>query len=54
MKNDRRSNHEKAPLCAAFVKQMRAVFGEEEVTALYVREGEVEIGRALVEPRRNS
>jgi hypothetical protein len=30
------SNHAKAPLCAAFVEAMRAVFGE--VVVLYVRE----------------
>ena len=35
-------NHEQAPLCAAFVKGMREVFGE--VTVLYVKEGEVELG----------
>jgi hypothetical protein len=36
------SNHEKAPLSAAFVKQMRQVFGQ--VSVLYVKEGEVELG----------
>jgi hypothetical protein len=35
-------NHEKAPVCAAFVKDMREVFGE--VTVLYVKEGTVELG----------
>ena len=29
-------NHEKAPICAAFVKEMRAVFGD--VKVLYVEE----------------
>lgn len=33
------SNHAKAPKCAAFVKNMREVFGDVEV--LWVSEGEV-------------
>lgn len=36
------SNHEKAPLCAEFVKQFREVFGE--VKVLYVEEGDVKLG----------
>jgi hypothetical protein len=39
------SNREKAPHCAAFVKAMREVFGEEHVQVLYVKEGDVELGR---------
>jgi hypothetical protein len=35
-------NHEKAPISAAFVKQMREVFGE--VTVLCVRENDVVLG----------
>ena len=35
-------NHEKAPVCAAFVKSMREVFGE--ITVLYVEEGPVKLG----------
>ena len=38
----REQNHARAPLCAAFVKAMREVFGE--VKVLYVREGDVLIG----------
>jgi hypothetical protein len=37
-------NHEKAPLSAEFVKQMREVFGEDQVTVLYVEEGDVKLG----------
>jgi hypothetical protein len=37
-------NHEKAPKSAEFVKQMREVFGEDQVTVLYVEEGEVKLG----------
>jgi hypothetical protein len=35
-------NHEKAPICAAWVKQMREVFGE--VKVLWVREGDFRMG----------
>lgn len=35
------SNHAKAPVCAAFVKAMRAVFGEDQVTVVYVKENGV-------------
>ncbi len=38
------SNHDKAPICAAFVKEMREVFGEDQVKVTYVKEGELEIG----------
>lgn len=44
MKNDRTSNHEKAPICAAFVKEMREVFGE-DVAVTWVKEGDFEIGQ---------
>ena len=37
-------NQEKAPMCAQFVEDMREVFGVEQVTVLYVKEGEVELG----------
>jgi hypothetical protein len=37
-------NHEKAPKSAEFVKQMREVFGADQVTVLYVEEGEVKLG----------
>lgn len=43
MSADKTSNHDKAPECAAFVKEMREVFGE-DVKVLYVKEGELEIG----------
>lgn len=39
------SNHKKAPLCAAFVKEMRKAFGAENVEVLYVKEGDVELGK---------
>jgi hypothetical protein len=37
-------NHDKAPLCAAFVKVMREAF-DEDVKVLYVKEGDVELGQ---------
>jgi hypothetical protein len=37
-------NHDKAPLCAAFVEEMREVFGD-DVKVLYVKEGDVELGQ---------
>jgi hypothetical protein len=37
------TNHEKAPMCAEFVKAMREAFGQ--ITVLYVEEGEVKIGK---------
>ena len=40
-------NHEKAPLCAEFVNQMREVFGPDQVNVLGVKEGSVNIGRLL-------
>jgi hypothetical protein len=42
MKTVRTSNHERAPICAAFVKEMREVFGE--VKVLWVKEGDFEMG----------
>jgi hypothetical protein len=36
------ANHKLAPICAAWVKEMREVFGE--VKVLYVKEGDLEIG----------
>jgi len=39
------SNHAKAPICAAFVGNMRKHFGEDQITVLYVREGSFELGR---------
>ena len=35
-------NQAKAPICAAFVEEMREVFGD--VKVLYVKEGDVELG----------
>ncbi len=43
-------NHAKAPICAAFVKLMREVFGE-DVKVLYVKEGKVLIGEPQVQVR---
>lgn len=37
------SNHEKAPICAAFVKLMRELFGP-DVKVLWVKEGDFEMG----------
>lgn len=37
-------NRQKAPLCAAFVAELREVFGADQVKVLYVKEGEVMLG----------
>ena len=39
--------HAKAPLCAAFVSAVREAFGEENVKADWVREGEVSLGKIV-------
>jgi hypothetical protein len=39
------ANQSKAPICAAFVEEMREVFGADQVKVLYVKEGEVDIGQ---------
>lgn len=44
MTQAKRSNHERAPLSAAFVKAMREAFGDDQVKVVYVREGDVKIG----------
>jgi hypothetical protein len=36
------SNHDRAPLCAAFVKAMRETFGE--ISVLYVSENGLQLG----------
>ncbi len=38
------SNHDKAPICAAFVKSMRKALGEDQVKVLWVKEGDFELG----------
>lgn len=38
------SNHAKAPKAAAFVQQMREVFGADQVTVEYVNEGNFRLG----------
>ena len=42
MNKAKSSNQEKAPECAAFVEQMRAVFGD--VKVLYVKEKDFTLG----------
>lgn len=37
-------NRVQAPICAAFVKEMREVFGADQVIVLMVREGDVRLG----------
>ena len=49
MKKPSASNHERAPHCAAFVKAMREAFGEDQVTVLWVREGDFRLGEKLDE-----
>jgi hypothetical protein len=44
MKNQSRSNQEKAPICAKFVEDMREAFGVENVKVVYVEEGEIKLG----------
>jgi hypothetical protein len=46
MKSQSASNHERAPICAAWVKQMREVFGD-DVKVLWVSEGDFVIGQPL-------
>jgi hypothetical protein len=41
--NSKQTNQQRAPISAAFVEEMRRVFGE--VKVLYVKEGNFEIGR---------
>lgn len=43
MKNQSASNHDKAPICAAWVKEMRELFGD--VKVLWVKEGDFEMGQ---------
>jgi len=40
------SNHQKAPICAEFVKQMREVFGQDQVKVTFVKEGSVQLGES--------
>jgi len=42
------SNHSQAPLCAAFVEEMRKVFGADQVIVLWVKEGDFELGNQLL------
>ena len=50
MSKAKSSNWEKAPQCAKFVKDMRAVFGD-DVKVLYVKEGSLELGEST-DPNR--
>jgi hypothetical protein len=42
------ANHKLAPICAAWVKEMRELFGE-DVKVIYVKEGDFEIGEPVRE-----
>jgi hypothetical protein len=44
MASTSKKNHEKAPLCAGFVKDMREVFGADQIEVQIVSEGEVQLG----------
>lgn len=44
MSSAKTSNQSKAPICAVFVEEMRRIFGEDQVTVLWVKEGDFEIG----------
>ena len=37
-------------MCAQFVEDMRVVFGADQVTVLYVEEGEVKLGEFVEAP----
>jgi hypothetical protein len=47
MTTAKRSNQERAPQCAAFVEALRTAFGADQVKVLYVREGEVQMGKPI-------
>ena len=42
-------NHSRAPLCAAFVKEMRETFGADQIIVVWVREGSVSLGEKYEE-----
>jgi hypothetical protein len=42
-------NHERAPNSAAFVEKMREVFGADQVTVIWVKEGDLELGAETVD-----
>jgi hypothetical protein len=48
----RSDNHKLAPICAAWVKEMREVFGE-DVKVLYVKEGDFEMGEPVLDNGRD-
>lgn len=43
-------NQKRAPICAAFVEEMRKAFGKDQVKVNYVKEGDLEIGAKADEP----
>jgi hypothetical protein len=45
-KISKKENQEKAPVCAAFVEEMREVFGADQVKVLWVKEGDFEVGQS--------
>jgi hypothetical protein len=47
----RSDNHKLAPICAAWVKEMREVFGD--VKVLYVKEGGFEMGEPVLDNGRD-
>lgn len=53
MSQNKLSNWGKAPICAAFVKEMRAVFGEDQVKVLMVSEGDLVLGEIYAEVKRS-
>jgi hypothetical protein len=44
MTQAKRSNQARAPQCAAFVEEMREIFGADQVKVNYVKEGDFELG----------
>jgi hypothetical protein len=46
-KTSKNANQAKAPQCAAFVEDMRKAFGADQVTVLWVKEGDFEIGKPV-------
>jgi hypothetical protein len=41
-----KANHDRAPICAAWVKQMRELFGD-DVRVVWVKEGDFEMGKSV-------
>lgn len=47
MQQSKTSNHARAPICAAFVEEMRRIFGKDQVVVFWVKEGDFEMGKPV-------